>query len=137
MFSLPSPDVKVRAVLGAVGGTLCLEDSENGTALILLVTNPSGRRVRIRDCFGERKCGWLGRRRERFAIPMHGLPHDFAADGSQCLAWAEAASLPPMEGLLRLYVEDSNGAHWPVEDHQHLMLIVDRLTRPDARGITA
>jgi hypothetical protein len=137
MSSIPAAGVNVRAVLGAVGGTLCLEDSETGTALILLVTNPSGRRVRITDCFGERKRGWLGRRRERFLIPMHGLPHDFATDGSQCVAWTEAASLPPMAGLLRLYVEDSTKTQWPVEDHQRLMLIVDRLTRPDTPRLTA
>ena len=129
MSFVSSAAVRVRAVLGAVGETLCLEDTENGTALILLVTNPSGQRVRITDCFGERKCGWLGRRRERFSIPMHGLPHDFAKDGSQCLAWAETASLPPMAGVVRLYVVDSSGVEWPVEDEQHLMLIVDRLTR--------
>ena len=133
MPSIPSrldrDAVKVRAVLGTVGGTLCLEDSENGTSLILLVTNPSGLRVRITGCFGERKTGWLGRRRERFSIAMHGLPHDFARDGSRCVAWTEAAELPPMAGLRRLYVEDSDGTEWPVEDEQRLMVIVDRLTR--------
>ena len=126
---LDSAAVKVRAVLGTVGGTLCLEDSESGTSLILRVTNPSGTRVRLIGCFGERKTGWLGRRRKRFSIAMHGFPHDFAKDGSQCLAWTEAAELPPMAGLVRLYVEDSDGAEWPVEEEQRLMLIVDRLNR--------
>jgi hypothetical protein len=116
-------------MLGTVGETLRLEDSENGNALILMVTNPSGPKVRITGCFGERKTGWLGRRRERFSIPVHGLPHDFARDGSRCLAWAETADLPPMAGLVRLYVEDSNAGEWPVEDEQRLMLIVDRLSR--------
>jgi hypothetical protein len=128
-FRLDSAAVKVQAVLGTVGGTLRLEDSENGTSLILMVTNPWGPRVRITGCFGERKTGWLGRRRKRFSIAMHGLPHDFAKDGNRCLAWAETADLPPMAGLLRLYVEDSGAAEWPVEDEQRLMLIVDRLTR--------
>ncbi|MGP8245534.1 MAG: hypothetical protein ACLQVN_13565 [Bryobacteraceae bacterium] len=120
--------VQVRAVLGTVGETLCLDDSEHGTSLILLVTNPSGRRVRITGCYGERKTGWRGRRRERFSIAMHGLPHDFAVDGNRCLAWTETAALPNMAGLARLYVEDSDGAEWPVEDEQRLKLIVDRLT---------
>jgi hypothetical protein len=129
--------VKVQVVLGCMGGTVSLEDSENGTTLILLVTNPSGPSVRITGCFGKRKKGWRARRRERFSIEMHGLPHDFAIDGNRALAWLDVAALPSMQGLTKLYVEDSSGGEWPVEDQEHLMLIVDRLTRPKTRGATA
>lgn len=121
--------VKVQAMLGTVGETLRLEDSENGTSLILMITNPSGPKVRITGCFGERKTGWLGRRRERFSIAMHGLPHDFSREGSRCLAWAETADLPPMAGLVGLYVVDSDAGEWPVENEPRLMLIADRLNR--------
>jgi hypothetical protein len=128
--------VHVQAVLGVVGGTVSVEDSENGTTLILLITNPSGPRVRITGCIGERKSGWRGRRRERFRIPMHGIPHDFAQDEDGCMAWIETAALPPMDGVSGLFAVDSEGNHWPVDDEEHLALIVDRLTRRRAVGRT-
>lgn len=126
--------VHVQAVLGTVGGTVSVEDSEFGNTLILLITNPFGPKVRITGCFGERKVGWRGRRRERFHIPVHGMPHDFAIDDNGCMAWIEVSGLPPMDGVTGIYVVDSEGSDWPVEDEQRLALIVDRLTRRNAGG---
>ncbi len=128
--------VQVRLVLGSVGGTICLEDSEHGNALILLITDPGETKIRITGCYAERKIGWRGRR-QRFEIEMHGIPHDFALDGSWCMAWVDTKALPSMRGLIGLYVVDSEKRRWPVDDPEHLALIVDRLTRPKTRATTA
>ena len=126
-LTLASAVIKSRALLGTVGGTISTAESDAGNALILLITNPFGPKVEITACIGERSTGWLGRGRERFAIPMNGLPHQFSEDGDRCLAWVETTNLPALDGLLQLYIRDSNGEEWPLENTSRLIEIRDLL----------
>lgn len=127
-LTLESAVVKSRVLLGTVGGTISTAESDSGNALILLVTNPFGPEVEIASCIGERSRGWLGRSRERFTIPLNGLPHRFPEDGDRCLAWLETTYLPDLDGLVHLWVCDTNGREWPVENTHRLIEIRDLLT---------
>jgi len=127
-LTLDSAVVKPRVLLGTVGGTISTAESDAGNALMLLITNPFGPDVEIASCVGERSRGWLSRGRERFTIPLNGLPHRFPEDGDRCLAWLETTYLPALDGLVQLHVCDSNGREWPVENTHRLLEIRDLLT---------
>lgn len=127
-LTLDSAVVKPRVLLGTVGGTISTAESDAGNAFILLITNPFGPDVEIASCIGERSRGRLRRGRERFTIPLNGLPHRFSEDGDRCLAWVETTYLPALDGLLQLYVCDSGGREWPVENTRRLIEIRDLLT---------
>ena len=129
LLTLDTAVVKTQVSLGRVGGTISTTDSESGNALILLITNPHGPKVEITSCIGERSTGWLSRTKERFYIPMNGLPYRFGEDGACCMAWIETLYLPPLEGLTQLYLRDSNGDEWPLENTAALLQIRDRLLR--------
>ncbi len=129
LFPLDTAVVKAQVSLGTVGGTISVTDSDSGNALILLITNPFGPKVEITSCIGERSTGWLGRGRERFLIDMHGFPYRFGEDGDCCLAWAETTYLPRLDGLIQLYLRDSDGNEWPLETTDALLRIRDRLSR--------
>ena len=129
LLTLDAAVVKARVSLGTVGGTISTAHSESGNALILLITNPFGPKVEITSCVGERPAGWLGHARQRFTIPMHGLPHCFPEDGERCMAWTQTTYLPSLAGLTQLYVVDNNGDEWPLENTDTLLQIRDRLTR--------
>lgn len=126
-LTLGTAVVKSRALLGTVGGTISTAESDGGNAFIVLISNPFGPKVEIASCIGERSTGWLGRGRERFTIPLNGLPHRFSEDGDRCLAWVETTYLPALDGLLQLYVRDSNGEEWPLENTRRLLEIRDLL----------
>jgi len=128
-LTLDAAVVKPRISLGRVAGTIATVDWESGNALVLLVTNPFGPDIEITSCIGERSTGWRSRARQRFFIPMNGLPHRFGDDGDSCMAWAETRYLPSLEGLVQLYVCDSNGGEWPVENTGTLLEIRDHLLR--------
>ncbi len=128
-LTVDAPVVRAQISLGRVGGTISTADSESGNALILLVTNPIGAKVEITGCVGERVTGWRGRNRERFVIPMNGFPYRFGEDGECCLAWMETQYLPPLEGLVQVYVRDSEGGEWPIQNAGTLLQIRDRLAR--------
>jgi hypothetical protein len=119
--------VKPRILLGTVGGAISTAESDTGNALMLLITNPLGPKVEIVSCIGERSTGWLGRGRQRFTISMNGLPRRFSEDGGRCLAWVETTCLPALDGLIQLYVRDSNGEEWPLENPHRLLEIRDLL----------
>lgn len=119
--------VKAQVSLGRVAGTISTADSESGNALILLITNPGGSNVEITSCVGERVTGRHGRSRERFFVPMHGLPYCFGDDGDCCMAWTETLYLPPIDGLTQLYLRGRDGSEWPVENTYTLLQIRDRL----------
>lgn len=127
--SLDTAIVKVRVSLGTVGATVSTDDSESGNALMLIITNPNGPRVEVTSCFAERATGWLGRNRVRFALPLHGIPFQFGEDGDECLAWTEITSLTSLKDVVQLYVRDSHGAEWPVENIETWFDIRDRLSR--------
>jgi hypothetical protein len=127
LLTLDSAVVKAQVSLGKVGGTISTADSESGNALILVVTNPFGPKVEINSCIGERATGFLGRGRQRFTIPMHGLPYQFGEDGQRCLAWANTRYLPSFDGLIQIYLRDSHGSEWPVENTDTLRQIRHRL----------
>ena len=129
LLTLDSTVVKTQVSLGTVGGTISTTDSESGNALIVLITNPFGPKVEIASCIGERSTGWLGRGRERFAIPMNGLPYRFGEDGECCMAWLETSYLPSLEGIVQFYVRDSEGGEWPLDNPETLLQIRDRLLR--------
>ena len=126
-LTLDAAVVKARVSLGLVAGTIATDDWESGNALILLITNPFGPSVELTSCLGERCTGWRGRVRQRFFIPMNGFPHRFGEDGDSCMAWAETRYLPSLEGLVQLYVRDSNGNEHPLENPEMLLEIRDRL----------
>lgn len=130
LLVLDTAVVKVEVSLGTVGGTVSTQDSPSGNALILVITNPFGPKVELRSCFGERSTGWRGRGRERFPVPIHGLPYQFGPDGERCLAWMETTYLPSLAGLVQLYLRDSNGDEWPLENPDRLLQIRDYLTQP-------
>ena len=130
LFVLDTAVIKARVSLGTVGGTISTEDSETGDTLMVVITNPHGPPVEITSCVGERSNGWLGRGRERFRIPMHGLPFCFEEDGDTCLAWTKVTALPSLDGLVQLYVQDTHGDEWPLENTETLLQIRDRLRRP-------
>lgn len=134
LLVLDTAVVKVQISLGTVGGTVSTTDSETGNALMLVVTNPFGPKIEITACVGERAKGWLGRGRERFLIPMHGTPHRFEHEGEECLVWTEISSLPSLEGLVQMYVRDSNGHEWPLQNPEMLFEIRDRLKRQRSAG---
>lgn len=129
MLTLDTAVVKAKVSLGRVGGTISTADSDSGNALILLITNPFGPKVEITSCIGERSIGWLGRTRQRFIIPMNGLPYSFGEDGERCLAWTETTYLPSFDGVTQIYVRDSQGDEWPVENPETLLQIRYRLAR--------
>jgi len=134
ILHLDQPAVRVEVSQGKVGGTISTADSAGGNALMLLITNPWGPKVELAACFGERRTGWRGRRRQRFRLPMHGIPHCFGRDGDRCIAWAEAASLPSLNGLTQIYVRDTSGNEWPVENVDTLLRIAEHLNRPRSIG---
>ena len=119
--------VKPRVSLGRVAGTIATDDWESANALILVVTNPIGPNVELIACIGERFTGWRGRVHQRFVIPMNGFPHRFGEDGDSCMAWAETRYLPPLDGLVQLYVRDSNGGEHPLDNPDKLLQIRDHL----------
>jgi hypothetical protein len=127
LLTVEASVVKARVSLGKVGGTISTVDSEAGNALMLVITNPFGPKVEITSCVGERSTGFLGRGRQRFVIPMHGLPYQFGEDGERCLAWANTRYLPSFDGLIQLYLIDSAGNEWPVENTDTLHEICRRL----------
>jgi len=127
LLTVEASVVKARVSLGKVGGTISTADSEAGSALMLVITNPFGPKVEITSCVGERSTGFLGRGRQRFVIPMHGLPYQFGEDGERCLAWANTRYLPSFDGLIQLYLIDSEGNDWPVENTDTLHKICRRL----------
>jgi len=127
LLTLDTAVVKAQVSLGIVAGTISTADSESGNALMLVITNPFGPKVEITACIGERSTGLLGRGRQRFVIPMNGLPYQFGEDGERCLAWADIRYLPSLDGLTQLYVKDSNGNEHPVENTDTLLLIRQRL----------
>jgi len=128
-LTLDAPVVKAQVSMGTIGGTISTADSESGNALILLITNPIGPKVEITSCVGERLTGWRSRSKERFLIPLHGLPYHFGEDGDCCLAWTQTLYLPSLEGLVRIVMRDSEGGEWPIEDTDTLLQIRDRLLR--------
>ena len=128
LLTLDAAVVKAQVSLGKVGGTISTADSESGNALMLVATNPFGPKVEITSCVGERTTGFLGRGRQRFVIPMNGLPYQFGEDGERCLAWASTRYLPSFEGLIQLYLRASDGNEWPVENTDTLLQICRRLT---------
>lgn len=127
LLTVDAAVVKARVSLGKVGGTISTADSESGNALMLVITNPLGPKVEITSCVGERSTGFLGRGRQRFVIPMHGLPYQFGEDGERCIAWANTLYLPSFDGLIQLYLVDSEGNEWPVENTDTLHEICRRL----------
>ena len=127
LLTLDTAVVKAHVSLGTVAGTISTADSESGNALMLVVTNPFGAKVEIASCVGERSTGFLSRSRQRFVIPMHGLPYQFGEDGERCLAWANTCYLPSFEGVTQLYVRDSEGNDWPIENTETLHQICRRL----------
>lgn len=129
LLTLDATVVKAQVSLGKVGGTISTADSETGNALMLVITNPFGPKVEINSCVGERSTGFLGRSRQRFVIPMHGLPYQFGEDGERCIAWANTRYLPSFDGLIQLYLVDSEGNEWPVENTDTLHEICRRLHR--------
>ena len=127
LLTLDSAVVKAQVSLGQVGGIVSTADSNSGNALMLLITNPFGPKVEITSCIGERATGWLGRGRQRFVIPLDGLPYQFGEDGDRCLAWANTRCLPSLQGLVHVYLRDTNGNEWPVEDLEPFHRIRQRL----------
>jgi hypothetical protein len=127
LLTVDASVVKARVSLGKVGGTISTADSESGNALMLVITNPLGPKVEITSCVGERSTGFLGRGRQRFIIPMHGLPYQFGEDGERCLAWANTRYLPSFDELIQLYLVDGVGSEWPVENSDTLHEIRRRL----------
>jgi hypothetical protein len=127
LLTLDTAVVKAQVSLGTVGGTISTADSDSGSTIILQITNPFGRKVELVSCVGERASGWLGRGRERFVVPINGLPHRFDEDGDHCLAWVETSYLPPLDGLTHLYVRDSQGEEWGVDNPGRLAEIRDIL----------
>jgi hypothetical protein len=115
--------VIVRVSLGTVAGVVSFQDSDEGNALMLLITSPYDSNVELVSCFGERCTGRRGRQRKRFPLPMHGIPHMFAQDGDKCRAWIDVSCLPPMTGLVQLYVTDQSGHAWPVQNLDRLLEI--------------
>ena len=131
LLTLDAAVVKPRVSLGRVAGTVATVDWESGNALILLITNPFGPSVEVTSCIGERFMGWRGRARQRFFIPMNGFPHRFREDGDTCMGWAETRYLPRLEGLVQMYVRDSNGNEHPLENPDTLLQIRDHLLSRD------
>ena len=127
-LTLDAAVVKAQVSLGKVAGTISTTDSESGNALMLVITNPFGPKVGLTACIGERTTGFLGRGRQRFVIPMHGLPYQFGEDGERCLAWANIRYLPSFDGVTQLYVQDTSGGEYPVENPDTLLQICRRLT---------
>jgi hypothetical protein len=127
LLTLDSAVVKAQVSLGNVGGTISVADSDSGNALILVITNPFGPKVEITSCVGERATGLLRRGRQRFPIPVNGLPYRFGEDGERCLAWADIRYLPSFAGLRQIYVRDNKGVEWPLENTETLFLIRQRL----------
>jgi hypothetical protein len=127
LLTLDSTVVKAQVSLGQVGGIVSTSDSSSGNALMILITNPFGPKVEIASCIGERATGWLGRGRQRFVIPLNGLPYRFGEDGDRCLAWANTRYLPSLDGLVQVYLRDSNGNDWPVGDLEAFLRIRQRL----------
>ena len=127
LLTLDEAVVKAQVSLGKVGGTISTADSDNGNALMLVITNPFGPKVEITSCMAERSAGFLGRARERFPIPMNGLPYAFREDGERCLAWADIRYLPSLQGIVQLYLRGTNGHNFPIENTDTLLRICQRL----------